>query len=290
MTKSLLVFLVLALFVSVSASDLTVWIGGDFDEGEWNNTMNISPDQWVDIPVYIVGEDPSVSIADMMFPLGINKTYVDQFADTSCRVYYPMTEWDVAEFVNFNDNFEESWSSISFLGLARISHNENPWGQWESPALAMSFRVHIKDDFQLTEEPICDAFGVGFDPFQGNANAGDTLGGAGFSINQHYCCITYELTAIDEDIPVPDDYFLANNYPNPFNPTTTIKYGLPEMSQVSIEIFDILGRKVVTLVNEEQPAGYYQTKWTGNSQSTGMYFYRIHAGTFTETKKMLMLK
>jgi hypothetical protein len=290
MIKKLMVLMVLALCVGAAASNLNIWIGGDFEQGEWNNTMNISPDQWVDIPVYVAGEDASVFLADMMFPLGINKIYVDQFADTSCRVYYPFTEWDVADFVNFNDEFEEGWSSLSFLGLARISSEEHPWGQWESPALAISFRVHIKDDFQETDEAVFDALGPGLDPRQGNANAGDTLGGAGFSINQHFCGITYSPTAIDENVPVPDHFFLSNNYPNPFNPTTTIQYGLPEMSHVSVEIYDILGRKVTSLVNEEQPAGYYKINWTGDGKSTGMYFYRIHAGTFTETKKMLMLK
>jgi len=290
MIKKILVILVLALFVSVSASDLNVWVGGDFDGGVWNNVMNTPPDEWVDIPVYIAGENASVCVADMMFPLGINKEYVDQFADTSCRVYYPFTEWDVADFVNVNDEFEEGWTSLSFLGLARISRDERPWGRWESPTLAMSFRVHVRDDFQETEEAVCDAFGPGLDFYQGDANAGDTLGGAGFGLNQHYCCLMYSPTAIEEDVPIPDDYFLANNYPNPFNPTTTIKYGLPKMSQVSIEIYDILGRRAAVLVNEEQPAGYYQVNWTGDGKSTGMYFYRIHAGDFTETRKMLMLK
>lgn len=85
-------------------------------------------------------------------------------------------------------------------------------------------------------------------------------------------------------------YRLFQNYPNPFNPTTTIKYGLPEKSDVKISIYNIYGRKVKTLTNTNQQAGYHQIKWNASDIATGIYFYRINADDFIDTKKCLLIK
>jgi parallel beta-helix repeat protein len=96
---------------------------------------------------------------------------------------------------------------------------------------------------------------------------------------------------IDEyDIPIPQIFSLSQNYPNPFNSATVIRYALPEPAHVKIEIFDILGRKVETLIDENQQAGYHQIIWNAAEKSSGIYLYKIEAGSFTETKKMLLLK
>ena len=83
---------------------------------------------------------------------------------------------------------------------------------------------------------------------------------------------------------------ILQNYPNPFNLSTVIKYELPTQSRVTIDIYDILGRKVTTLRNDVQPAGYYQMRSNAQNLSSGMYFYKIQAGDFVETKKMILLK
>ncbi len=80
------------------------------------------------------------------------------------------------------------------------------------------------------------------------------------------------------------------NFPNPFNASTIIQYNLPSASDVTIEIYDILGRNVETLVQGEQPAGYHQVTWNADDASSGMYFYKIQASEFAETRKMLLLK
>jgi hypothetical protein len=104
-------------------------------------------------------------------------------------------------------------------------------------------------------------------------------------------------TDIDEDNnnTKPLSFALHQNYPNPFNPVTAIKYSLPNRSDVTIIIFDILGRKVKTVFNQTQPAGTYTTYWDGtdsenNQVAAGVYFYRLEAGDFVDTKKMLLLK
>ena len=107
-----------------------------------------------------------------------------------------------------------------------------------------------------------------------------------------------EVTAADDnngDKPLPTTYSLGQNYPNPFNPTTTIKYTLPEKSHARIDIFNLLGQRVATLVNETVPAGEHTVVWNGADDAgarvaSGVYFYRLIAGEQTMSRKMMLLK
>jgi predicted outer membrane repeat protein len=94
----------------------------------------------------------------------------------------------------------------------------------------------------------------------------------------------------DPSDELPQRFILLQNYPNPFNASTSIRYVLPVASNVRIEIFDILGRNVVTLLEERQKAGYHQIVWNSEDQSSGLYFCRIVAGDFVSTKTMTLLK
>jgi len=80
------------------------------------------------------------------------------------------------------------------------------------------------------------------------------------------------------------------NYPNPFNPTTIIKYQISGISFVTIKVYDILGNEVATLVNEKNPSGKYIVEFSGAGLSSGIYFYQLHAGNYTITKKMILLR
>jgi len=100
--------------------------------------------------------------------------------------------------------------------------------------------------------------------------------------------------SIDEDL-VPEVFALHQNYPNPFNPTTQIRYDLPKDEFVSVAIYDVMGRKIRSLMNENQAAGYHTIRWDarndmGEGISAGMYIYTIQAGQFRSTKKMVLLK
>jgi hypothetical protein len=90
--------------------------------------------------------------------------------------------------------------------------------------------------------------------------------------------------------PTPKQFALAQNYPNPFNPITMIRYELPERADVSLKVYDILGREVATLVNASQGQGSYQVPFNASTLSSGVYFYRLKAGSFMQTKKMLLVK
>jgi len=98
-----------------------------------------------------------------------------------------------------------------------------------------------------------------------------------------------------DGLVLPDEYTLNQNYPNPFNPSTTISYGLPEMADVSMEIYNMRGQKIATLVNQTQEAGWYQHIWNGLDESgytvsTGLYLTRLQAGSYSKVIKMLYLK
>ena len=94
---------------------------------------------------------------------------------------------------------------------------------------------------------------------------------------------------------VPDEFALEHNYPNPFNPATTIRYAVPETGKVTLHIYNVLGQKVLTLVNNDQGAGYYSVRWNGKDRlnravASGVYLYRMEAAGFTKVHKMLLLK
>jgi hypothetical protein len=104
------------------------------------------------------------------------------------------------------------------------------------------------------------------------------------------------VTAIeDEDITTIHIFHLAQNYPNPFNPSTTIDYSIPKADNVNLTIYNLLGQKVVTLVNDNQKAGKHMVNWNGLSQggyqvSSGIYFYKLVSGEYSSIKKMMLLR
>jgi len=118
--------------------------------------------------------------------------------------------------------------------------------------------------------------------------------GVGYSPIQPLSTFTSVSELVGEG--TPDNYVIEQNFPNPFNPTTVIRYGLPYQSNVKLEIYDITGKLVQTILNNEQNAGYYQADITLNNKASGIYFYVLEAkqingeGKFRETKKMLLVK
>ncbi len=102
------------------------------------------------------------------------------------------------------------------------------------------------------------------------------------------------LVSVDEMDNSIDNYALYQNYPNPFNPTTIIKYQLPEISYVTLKVYDVLGNEISVLVNEEKPAGSYDIKFNADDLSSGIYFYQLTAkekgGNYIETRKMILLR
>lgn len=102
---------------------------------------------------------------------------------------------------------------------------------------------------------------------------------------------TFHVTSVNNYNSEPPEYFLCQNYPNPFNPTTRIQYAVSSMQLVTLKVYDILGREVTTLVNEEQEPGHYKVEWSASGFSSGVYFYRLTTNSgFVATKKLVLLK
>ncbi len=103
--------------------------------------------------------------------------------------------------------------------------------------------------------------------------------------------LTQNPTGVDDDIfNQPNNFILYQNFPNPFNPSTTIQFLIPESGDVTLKVYNLLGEEVKTLVNEERTAGKYSVQFNASQLASGIYFYRLQAGSFVETKKMLLLK
>lgn len=99
------------------------------------------------------------------------------------------------------------------------------------------------------------------------------------------------ITSVDEDEEtIPNVFKLEQNYPNPFNPSTIIKFAVPERSNVLIKIYDILGSELATLVNEELNPGWYEKDFNAAGLSSGVYLFRMEAGNYVNTKKMILLR
>ena len=118
----------------------------------------------------------------------------------------------------------------------------------------------------------------------------DVLGGASYANEIAW----WENEGIVGIIPARSDFSgsfkLFRNYPNPFNPTTTIKFQLPQTSQVTLEIYNLIGEKVATLLSAIQPPGSHSVEWDASNLTSGVYLYRLNAGNHVETKKMVLLK
>jgi hypothetical protein len=101
---------------------------------------------------------------------------------------------------------------------------------------------------------------------------------------------TDEITTFKDLQQMPIEYSLAQNYPNPFNPITTISYSIPNKSTVLLNIYNVLGELVSQLINEDQYPGVYKADWNASNHVSGIYFYELKAGTFSKTKKLIVLK
>ena len=142
---------------------------------------------------------------------------------------------------------------------------------------------HLRwDNFPIEDEtksPCIDA-GSPWSPLDPDSTRADI---GALSFDQH--------VGIDDEPPaLPREIRLLQNYPNPFNSRTTIQYAMPEAGPVKIEVYDLLGRRVGAPVDEFKPAGYHRFVWDAGDLATGVYFYKIQAGDYTETKKIVLVK
>jgi PKD repeat protein len=116
-----------------------------------------------------------------------------------------------------------------------------------------------------------------------NGSSADTL------IRTDYVSVS-PVTSVEDENQLPSEFSLAQNYPNPFNPTTIIKYSIASETVVTLKVYNILGTEIATIVNEKKTPGFYELNFGGEKLPSGVYVYRIEAGNFTSSKKMLLIK
>ena len=241
----------------ISGNKLFVASGysGAFRKDFWVGTIgananSITWSQKADMPMRGTNSRPGGHAVNGKFYVVLGETTPAPIAQDSIQVY------SIAD---------SSWSSSPLVGRGANSAS-NYWGLISSSIVNNKVKIWIPGGFYPTTVTTSKLFCLT-----------DSMG----------CVITGNG---NQNTILPDKYNLSQNYPNPFNPSTRIMYSIPTTGLVKLKIFDILGKEVMTLVNEIKTAGDYGIDFDGRSLSSGIYFYKLEAGEFTATKKMMLVK
>ncbi|HRJ98903.1 MAG TPA: T9SS type A sorting domain-containing protein [Ignavibacteria bacterium] len=182
---------------------------------------------------------------------------------------YSENYYDLIATVNINKNSNAVYTDEELISICNTEVCTPPNYCIEYPVRYRVQAVDKYDDVSVLSDFV-NTRGGSLEAGSGNRNASN------------------ETEEGDSELPV--EYSLSQNYPNPFNPETNIKYELPFGGLVTLRIYDILGKEVLTLINEYKDAGRYITGFNGSDMSSGIYYYTIRAGGFTQTKRMILLK
>ncbi len=180
----------------------------------------------------------------------------------------------------------EEWLTSDSLWLVTMDGEGVAW-IFEGPRRYKEFTFHLYP-YALVEVTRYLVEGIGLYSYYGHIDAPN-----GVLIGAIVGDSTYgNPTKVEGDpiFQVPPTYEIRQNYPNPFNPSTTIRYELPKRSHIVLKIYNLLGQEVATLVNEEKTAGRYEVGWDAGGMASGVYFYRLQAGEFVETKTLILVK
>ena len=160
------------------------------------------------------------------------------------------------------------------LSVRGSAQSTVPWS-----SLDMGFAVSSSSTTAVTS-----VVGQGF---VGRMQGGNIILQAGFLVDT---LLRTPVTTVADPMGLPKEYALRQNYPNPFNPSTTIRVELPHASRISLKVYNTLGQEVTTLVDQEKSAGVYDVRFDAGGFAGGMYIYRLLAGDFVSTKKMVFVK
>jgi photosystem II stability/assembly factor-like uncharacterized protein len=259
--------------------------------------------QW--IPVLT---NPGYSVTDICFYDDLNGILLMSKYFSQSLVYKSIDggiTWSLAPLIPENSYLydctmlnHETWVIATGGKIYRTTNSGNTWNSSfvssaaalyffnENSGIAVGYTISTTNDGGITWK-VEDHMGSTISSI---ARAGDKLyfAGAWGAILSSDVVLP---TSLDEhEIIFEEDYLLDQNYPNPFNPITRIRYSLPGLNTVKISVYDILGNEIAVLVNELKPSGEYNVEWDASNFSSGVYFYRLQAGEFTSTKKLLLMK
>ena len=242
------------------------FITQNFNLGGGNYVANNSP-------TGVVYTDPYWAIINLYndpipigagFNLFINPPASDAFIHTA-------TNSNTSGIVTIIDHLELNGNPNAIFF---VTQNVNPYG----------------GSFVVNPHPIALVYNVGYSKWTIiNLDSQTIPIGSHFNI---YLALTQiqVLPVEDQNVVMYKKFLLKQNYPNPFNPSTTINYSVPELSNVVIKVYDVLGKETATLVNEQKPAGSYEVEFDASNLVSGVYLYKLQAGSFVETKKMILMK
>jgi hypothetical protein len=155
----------------------------------------------------------------------------------------------------------------------------------------ITFKICLKNNNEMWAS--IKNYNGSFDPsgnldnIRGAVTVKDATSGEGFIV---WSVDLDHIVGVNDEEIILNEYSLNQNFPNPFNPTTKIDFAIPENQFVSLKVYDLLGKEIATLVNEEKQAGSYTVGFNASNLSSGMYIYKIQAGDFVDVKKMILLK
>ena len=208
------------------------------------------------------------------------ETFVDSYSSTTTNLpYWPDIYVKWKDRNNFRVSYCLSTANPNVLpdSVMYVESVSSPNNDWQAPV-----RISTPNVFQ--PEFISK---VGF---LGNSSDDCLVLWSDLNFSGLYATYCASASAVGNDRNPPNNYSLSYNYPNPFNPSTKIEYKISDPGFVSLKVFDLLGREVTTLINEEKPAGSYNVSFDASDLSSGVYYYRLTLGSYVETKKMVLLK
>jgi hypothetical protein len=276
-------------FYEFLVADLeVVWSDSADNLSNWTTTAgwNITTEKFVSPPTSFTdspgGNYPPNTVATL--------TYNDQF-----------TGWDTLKtFLEFDTQWAMEYGYMfDYAQVQLTTNNSSSWipleGQytfWGRDATILNFEPYYGGVQTNWVHEIMDITGYASQPFKFRylIKSDDLIFLDGWYLDNIKISVFDEPVDVKDIDQLPTEFSLAQNYPNPFNPSTRIKYQVASNSRVSLVVYDILGNEIETLVNEVKPAGTYEVTWYAENLPSGVYFYQLRAGSFVDTKKMILLK
>ena len=267
-----------------------------FESGEWDNTGKILDYNSDYEPHYdLINSENQVQV------------YEGVFVDVNQQVTYTLLK--AAQYVKDNRlppigfiTTHPSYDSMKIYGNANDDTNFNRYGTYQGGTGAdsvtylipltssVNYRVTVEVCYQSVKTQLVDHIrNINNEDINRFVYMYDALPNLPFVMKHEVIDIA---TGVDDEESVVNKFYLAQNYPNPFNPSTKIEYVVPggAMNLVTLKVYDVLGNEIITLVNEEKPAGSYEAHFNAEQLSSGIYFYKLQAGIFTETRKMVLMR
>jgi hypothetical protein len=224
---------------------------------------------------------PNQGVADVMTPI--------------CRPVIARGESGNYLFVAFSVAGPDTGANGTRIFEGYFMYSSNGGSTWSTPE-RFTPRLTPRLDYRyISIAPVIPLSGGSYRVHlvaQGDVTPGSQVNGAtpaGVSAQFFHFTTTIAATGVEDEI-VANNFELSQNYPNPFNPMTTINYSIAERSNVILKVYDMLGKEVATLVNEVKEAGQHTVNFDASNLASGMYIYKINAGNFTDTKKMILMK